>query len=84
MDIDFLVLEGNIGAGKTTLTKMLSEELNSKLILEESTFAQQNDFPVLVIDTSNIDFVENPTDYKRIKEVIFKSKFPNGLNRVIL
>jgi len=34
MSIDYLVIEGNIGAGKTTLAKMLSVDLNSKLILE--------------------------------------------------
>lgn len=31
----FLVIEGNIGAGKTTLSKMISEEYNAKLILEQ-------------------------------------------------
>lgn len=34
MNIDYLVIEGNIGAGKTTLATRLSEDLNSKLILE--------------------------------------------------
>ena len=34
MSIDYLVIEGNIGAGKTTLATMLSADLNSKLILE--------------------------------------------------
>jgi deoxyadenosine/deoxycytidine kinase len=31
----FLVIEGNIGAGKTTLAKMIAEELNAKLVLEQ-------------------------------------------------
>jgi deoxyadenosine/deoxycytidine kinase len=31
----YIAVEGNIGAGKTTLAHMLSRELNSKLILEE-------------------------------------------------
>jgi deoxyguanosine kinase len=211
MEIDFLVIEGNIGAGKTTLAKMLSEDLNSKLILEEFTdnpflpkfynepvrfsfplelsflaerynqlktdladrdlfcnmtiadyyfmkslifaqntlapdeynlyrrlfdiiyeklpkpdlylylhlpvelllqnikkrgreyeqmiepgylniiqrgyfnfFAQQNDFPIIVIDTSNIDFIENSQDYNKIKNLILDGKFSNGFNRVIL
>ena len=30
----YLAIEGNIGAGKTTFSKMLSEDLDSKLILE--------------------------------------------------
>jgi deoxyadenosine/deoxycytidine kinase len=32
---DFIAIEGNIGAGKTTLANMLSEDLGAKLILEE-------------------------------------------------
>jgi deoxyadenosine/deoxycytidine kinase len=31
----YLVVEGNIGSGKTTLAKMLAENLNAKLILEQ-------------------------------------------------
>ena len=31
----FIAIEGNIGAGKTTLCKMLSEEYGTKLILEQ-------------------------------------------------
>ena len=30
----FIVIEGNIGAGKTTLSKMIAEKYNAKLILE--------------------------------------------------
>ena len=33
MNHDFLVIEGNIGAGKTTFARMLSEEFDAKLIL---------------------------------------------------
>ncbi|MGQ9847176.1 MAG: deoxynucleoside kinase [Bacteroidales bacterium] len=32
--VPFIVIEGNIGAGKTTLAKMLSHDLNGRLILE--------------------------------------------------
>ncbi|QZE13552.1 deoxynucleoside kinase [Halosquirtibacter laminarini] len=35
MDINFLVIEGNIGAGKTTLSSMISEKHNAKLVLEQ-------------------------------------------------
>jgi deoxyguanosine kinase len=34
MSLDYLVIEGNIGAGKTTFAKMLSSEFDAKLILE--------------------------------------------------
>ncbi len=33
----FIVVEGNIGTGKTTLTKMLSEEYMARLVLERFT-----------------------------------------------
>ncbi|MBS1611851.1 MAG: deoxynucleoside kinase [Bacteroidetes bacterium] len=35
MRYNFITIEGCIGAGKTTLAKMLAEELNGKLILEQ-------------------------------------------------
>lgn len=34
-EINYIAIEGVIGAGKTSLAKMLAERLNSKLILEE-------------------------------------------------
>ncbi len=47
-------------------------------------FSQQTDFPVLIIDTSNADFVKNNADYQLIKGLIFKSQYPNGISREIL
>jgi deoxyadenosine/deoxycytidine kinase len=38
----------------------------------------------LVIDTNNIDFVNNPKDYEKIKKAILNTKYEKGLNRVIL
>ncbi len=35
MDYNYISIEGNIGAGKTTLAKMLAEQFNAKLILEQ-------------------------------------------------
>jgi len=47
-------------------------------------FSQQNDFPVLIIDTSNIDFVKNKSHYQLVKALIFEKKYPNGISREIL
>jgi len=47
-------------------------------------FSQQTDFPVLIIDTSSVDFVKNDPDYQRIKDLIFKKEYINGINREIL
>ena len=33
--MQFLVIEGNIGAGKTTFSGMVAEEFNAKLVLEQ-------------------------------------------------
>lgn len=35
MNFKYIALEGNIGAGKTTVSKMLAERFSAKLILEE-------------------------------------------------
>lgn len=32
---NYIVIEGNIGAGKTSLASMIAEEFNAKLILEQ-------------------------------------------------
>jgi deoxyadenosine/deoxycytidine kinase len=32
--LQFIAIEGNIGAGKTTLSKMIAEDFNAKLVLE--------------------------------------------------
>ena len=35
MDYNYLVIEGNIGAGKTSLARKIADDTNSKLILEQ-------------------------------------------------
>ena len=50
----FLVIEGNIGAGKTTLSKMLAEEFNAKLILEQ--FADNPFLPKFYNDQERYSF----------------------------
>jgi deoxyadenosine/deoxycytidine kinase len=35
MKYSFITIEGNIGAGKTTLANLLSKHFNARLILEE-------------------------------------------------
>ncbi len=47
-------------------------------------FKQVKNFPVLVIDTDNVDFVENHEDYIQIKEAIFNNEYKKGMNRLIL
>lgn len=47
-------------------------------------FKQQQDLSFLVIDTNNLDFVNNEEDYNKISETIFRCECKKGLNRVIL
>ncbi len=54
MNLDFLVIEGNIGAGKTTFAKMLSEEYDTKLILER--FAENPFLPKFYNDPEKYSF----------------------------
>ena len=59
----FIAIEGNIGAGKTTLSRMLAEDLGAKLILEEFS-----DNPFLPL------FYENPDRYAFSVELFFMTE----------
>lgn len=50
----FLVIEGNIGAGKTTLSKKVAEEYNAKLVLEQ--FADNPFLPKFYEDQERYSF----------------------------
>lgn len=53
-DKRFLVIEGNIGAGKTTLATMLSNDLNTRLVLEQ--FADNPFLPKFYADQERYSF----------------------------
>jgi deoxyadenosine/deoxycytidine kinase len=59
----FVTIEGNIGAGKTTLAHLLSKHFNARLILEE--FADNPFLP---------KFYENPTQYAFPLELFFMAE----------
>ena len=59
----FITIEGNIGAGKTTLAHLISKNLNARLILEE--FAEN---PFLA------KFYENPGQYAFPLELFFMAE----------
>lgn len=52
--LNFVAIEGNIGAGKTTLAKMISENFNAKLVLER--FADNPFLPKFYEDQSRYAF----------------------------
>jgi deoxyguanosine kinase len=51
---NYIVIEGNIGAGKTTLATMLSEEFNARLVLER--FAENPFLPKFYEDPARFAF----------------------------
>lgn len=53
-EIQFLAIEGNIGAGKTTLAKMIASDFNAKLVLER--FADNPFLPKFYEDQSRYAF----------------------------
>lgn len=59
-----------------------ADYLNSISLSYFDFFKQHPNYSFLVIDTSNIDFVENISDYQKIKSVIFDQQYPKGVNRV--
>lgn len=67
--MQYLVIEGNIGAGKTTLSTMLSQDVNAKLVLER--FADNPFLP---------KFYSNPERYSFPLELSFLAERYKQLN----
>ncbi len=63
MNYHFITIEGNIGAGKTTLAHMLARHFNARLILEQ--FADDPFLP---------KFYENPAQYAFPLELFFMAE----------
>ena len=63
MKYNFITIEGNIGAGKTTLTHLLAKHFNARIILEE--FADNPFLP---------KFYKNPTQYAFPLELFFMAE----------
>jgi len=63
MNYHFIAIEGNIGAGKTTLAHLLAKHLNARLVLEE--FADNPFLP---------KFYENPKQYAFPLELFFMAE----------
>lgn len=47
-------------------------------------FKSQTDLRILVIDTSNVDFVNKKADYQQIKKLIFEGDYKPGMNMLIM
>lgn len=45
-------------------------------------FRENQQIPILLVDTEELDFVENPTDYQRFKELI-ATQYEAGIHRIL-
>ena len=72
MRYEFITIEGNIGAGKTTLAHLLSQKLHAKLILEQ--FADNPFLP---------KFYENPQQFAFPLELFFMAERYQQLNEML-
>lgn len=72
MDYHFITIEGNIGAGKTTLAHLLSKHYNARLVLE--AFADNPFLP---------KFYENPQQFAFPLELFFMAERYKQLKELI-
>lgn len=78
-------LQNNIAKrGRGYEKDIKNEYLNNVTKAYFNYFKQQSEFPVVIVDTNNIDFVENKKDYYKLCEVIFQNSYSAGISRVIL
>ena len=47
-------------------------------------FKQQSQMRIAIIDTNNIDFVNNPNDLEKIENAIFDNEYETGITRIII
>ncbi|MCD2425701.1 deoxynucleoside kinase [Niabella pedocola] len=73
MQYDFITIEGNIGAGKTTLATALSKTYNARLVLEE--FADNPFLP---------KFYENPQQFAFPLELFFMAERYKQLQELLV
>lgn len=73
MKNNFIVIEGNIGSGKTTLSKMIAEKYDAKLVLEE--FDENPFLP---------KFYQDPEKYAFPLEMSFLAERFQQLNETLL
>ena len=74
----YLIIEGNIGSGKTTLAKYIAQEFNYSLVLEE--FAQNTFLPLFYNNPEAFAFPLEMSfmaaRYKQLKEFFSKQTLP--------
>jgi len=81
---DITTLQRNIKKRARTYEQNISDKYLSNIQERYlDFFRKQNDFPVLIIDVTSVDFVKNTSDYCKIVDAI-KEHYSEGIHRVIL
>lgn len=70
--------------GRSYEQNIENEYLNSISKAYFKYFKQQNEFPVVVIDVNNIDFVKRKSDYEKLSKIILEESYNVGITRIIL
>ena len=81
---DIPTLQKNIKKRARTYEQDISDEY--LLNIQEKYldfFRKQNDFPVLILDISNADFVQNKSEYQKITNAL-KKEYLEGIHRLSL
>ncbi|MGF7138221.1 deoxynucleoside kinase [Roseimarinus sediminis] len=70
--------------GRSYEQNIENEYLNNISKAYFNYFKQQNEFPVVVIDVNNIDFVKRKSDYEKLCKIILEKSYDVGITRIIL
>jgi len=82
-DIDLLLK--NIALRGRNYEKFITKEYLEKISQGYfNYFRQENDFPILIIDTNGLDFVNSPADFEKIVQCIFNRTYNVGITRILL
>lgn len=61
------------------ITKEYLSDIQEKYL---TYFRENQQIPILLLDTENVDFVENPSDYQKIKELL-ANRYEAGVHRIL-
>lgn len=79
-----LLLKNIADRGRTYETFITKEYLEKITQGYFGYFRQQTDFPILIIDTNGIDFVNRPEDFEKMLLTIFRKQYDKGITRILL
>lgn len=79
-----LLLKNIADRGRTYETFITKEYLEKITQGYFGYFRQQTDFPILIIDTNGIDFVNRPEDFEKMLLTIFRKQYDKGVTRILL